>query len=352
MESRVLMDDFEFVSNSNLPFEKYRKKVFLITGATGFIGSLLIKNLIYCNEKYNLKLEIIGLVRNYNKVKTIYKDECNYSYIHFITHDLQKAVNLSDLKVDYIIHTAAGTASKNMVEFPVNNIKTSINGTLSILECALENEVKGMVYISSMEAYGALNNDGMTTENELGYINLSSARSCYPESKRMCECMCNAYHMQYGIRVVNARLAQTFGAGILSTENRVFAQFARSVIEKKNIVLHTKGLSEGNYVYSRDAVIAILLLLTEGIPGETYNISNEKSHVSIGKMAELVAKEVAENKIKIIYDIPVNIESLGYAPDVKLHLSSKKMRKLGWNPEVGLVEAYQRMICYMKEEEN
>ena len=46
MESRVLMDDFEFVSNSNLPFEKYRKKVFLITGATGFIGSLLIKNLI------------------------------------------------------------------------------------------------------------------------------------------------------------------------------------------------------------------------------------------------------------------------------------------------------------------
>ena len=85
-----------------------------------------------------------------------------------------------------------------------------------------------MVFISSMEVYGILNTqDHKITENQLGYVNLASVRSCYPEGKRYCECLCNAYAAQYNVNVVTARLAQTFGAGILKTENRVFAQFAK-----------------------------------------------------------------------------------------------------------------------------
>ena len=55
----------------------------------------------------------------------------------------------------------------------------------------------------------------------------------------MCENMCIAYAKQYDVPICIARLSQTFGAGILQTENRVFAQFARSAIRKENIVLHT-----------------------------------------------------------------------------------------------------------------
>ena len=65
-------------------------------------------------------------------------------------------------------------------------------------------------------------------------------------------------------------------------------------------------------------------------------------------MAELVASEIAGNKIKVVIDIPEDSASLGYAPPVKMWLDSSKMRALGWKPTVGMVEAYKRMICWMQ----
>ena len=92
-----------------------------------------------------------------------------------------------------------------------------------------------------MEIYGQSADPEDTKENDLGYVDLAAVRSCYPEGKRMCECMCTAYAAQNGIRISSARLAQTFGAGILPTENRVFAQFARSALRGEDIVLKTEG---------------------------------------------------------------------------------------------------------------
>lgn len=132
----------------------------------------------------------------------------------------------------------------------------------AVLELAREKNA-AMVYVSSMEVYGNPNLTHEVSEEDYGYINLSNVRSSYPESKRMCECLCTAYASQYGVQVCTARLAQTFGAGILATENRVFAQFARSAISGSDIVLHTLGQSEGNYVYTSDAIHKHMLKVME-----------------------------------------------------------------------------------------
>ncbi len=73
-----------------------------------------------------------------------------------------------------------------------------------------------------MEVYGAFDESVEVTEKDLGYIDILNIRSNYPESKRLCENMCVAYNAEYDIPVKIARLAQTFGAGILPWENRVF----------------------------------------------------------------------------------------------------------------------------------
>lgn len=350
MNNDVLGQDFEYAAKSNLPFERYRNSTFMITGATGLVGSLLIKNLLYFDRIYQLNLKVIGIIRNLDKAMEIYGDDFQNKALSFIEQDLKAPVFNIDISVDYIIHAASATKSKDMVEHPADNIQTAVTGTMAMLELARKKHVKSMVYISSMEVYGQMNvSDHKITENELGYIDLASPRSCYPEGKRMCECLCNAYALQYNLNVKCARLAQTFGAGILRTENRVFAQFAKSVINGEDIVLHTHGQSEGNYVYTADAVIAILLLLTEGKSGNAYNVSNENSHTTIAGMAEMVANKIAKGKIKVVFDIPEDLESMGYAPDVKMHLSSAKMCFLGWKPDVGLIEAYRRMILYMKD---
>ena len=327
----VLMEDFKQITERSLPWEELRNKTFLITGATGLIGSLLTKFLLYANRKMDLNTKILAVVRNTKKAEKIFEGERTEA-LSYVVADLAKEGVSFEGTCDYMIHTAAVTASKVMVSDPVGTIRTAIDGTEKMLQLAVEKKVNAFVYISSMEIYGQPQTDKKTTEKDLGYVDSETVRSCYPEGKRMCECLCTAYAAQYGVNVISARLAQTFGAGILPTENRVFAQFARSAMKGENIVLHTTGESEGNYVYT----------------GEAYNIANEESHITIRKMAELVADKIADGKIQAVIDIPEDSAALGYAPPVKMWLDAAKMRALGWKPQVGLVEAYKRMIRWME----
>ena len=347
----VLEKDFEYVSNSNISFDRFKNKVILITGATGLVGSLLVKNFAYCNKKYGLDLKIIAIIRNTDKAKSVFGELYDEKNITYISCDLEKnSLNIAE-KVDYIVHCAAVTASKDMIKYPVDCLKLAANSTLNLLELARTKSVINMVFISSMEVYGILNTqDHKITENQLGYVNLASVRSCYPEGKRYCECLCNAYAAQYNVNVVTARLAQTFGAGILKTEYRVFAQFAKSILYGEDVVLHTKGLSEGNYVYSADAIIGIMILLLKGVKGDSYNISNEDCHTTIAKMAEMLIDEFGNGKQKVVYDISPNLNENGYAPDVKMHLSAEKMQKLGWNANIDLKMSYAKLLDYMKQE--
>lgn len=346
----VLDQDLESLLSGGIDWEKFRGVRVLVTGATGLVGSMVVRSLLYADNRMNLELEVIGLIRNREKADRIYSGCPGRDSLSFCLDDLSGDNPISvDGSVDYIVHAAAVTTSRIMVADPVGTIDVALKGTRNILNLAAEKKTRGTVYISSMEIYGQSSNPDDTTEEDLGYVDLTAVRSCYPEGKRMCECMCTAYAAQYGLKITSARLAQTFGAGVLPTENRVFAQFAKSALRGENIVLRTEGRSEGNYVYTIDAVKAILMLLYKGEPGQAYNVANEESHTTIRRMAELVSKTLSEGKSEVIIDIPENSGSLGYAPDVRMKLNAGKMRRLGWKPTVGLSDAYRRMAEWMKE---
>lgn len=343
MSMNILKDDLEYITNFNLPYQKLKEHTVLVTGATGLIGFQLIKALLAIGN-----IRIIALIRNMDKAKRIYTKE-EIQNISFVIGDIVEKINI-DMDVDYIFHCAAVTTSKMMINNPVETIITSVNGTNNILKLALEKSSKSVVFISSMEMYGAFNsNVGEITEETIGYIDPLELRSNYPESKRLCENMCIAYLHEYNVPVKIARLAQTFGAGILPWENRVFAQFARSVLNETDIVLHTKGLSEGNYCYTSDCITGLFTVLLNGENGEAYNISNPKNHTTIANMANMVAENIANNKIKVIYDIPES-NTYGYAAETKMKLNSDKLQKIGWIPHVDLEESYNRMIEQLKFE--
>ncbi len=314
---------------------------FLVTGATGLIGSIIVKSLVLCNDKYKTEIKIKATVRSLEKVKEVFSGD-NFNQIEFIVQDIAEQLKCDG--VDYLIHTATPTESKFFISNPVETIKAICNGSIAVLDFAKNNNVKGMVYLSSMEVFGSAHtSDEKTTEDQLGYIDIANVRSCYSESKRLVECACKCYAEEYGVPVKVARLAQTFGAGISKKENRVFAQFARSALSGSDIVLHTKGDSVGNYCYTTDAIKAILLLLKKGCNGEAYTVVNEQTTMSIREMAEMVIKEFGNGKIKLKFDIP-NDNKYGYAPKTGVRLSSAKLNSLGWRAVVGLKEAYQRMM--------
>ena len=346
MKSTILNKGFELIDVKL--FEYFRGKTICITGATGLIGSLICKALLWANKKMNLDVEVIAIVRDVSKASQIFLEYGNSNSLKFICLDLSKTNLVNIDNCDYIVHAAAITNSRTMVEQPVDVIKMSVKSTMTMLDLAKTTRAK-LLYISSMEIYGSINQGEIADEMVLGYLNLASPRSCYPESKRLCEVLCNSYVKQYGADVCIARLAQTLGAGILPGENRVFAQFARSAMAGEDIVLKTKGKSEGNYINSIDCVSALLLLLAQGNQGESYNVVNEESHGTILEVANLVKLLLGNSKSKIICQIDT-LNSSGYAPDVHLRLSCNKLRKLGWKPMFSLSDSFMQLAAYLNEQ--
>lgn len=342
MQRDVLEEDLQYIANYDLPYDQLKGKTVLVTGATGLIGVSLVRALLAIGD-----IKVIALVRNVEKAKSIYGDKIG-QFLKLHVADVVDKIKIEEA-VDYIFHCASVTASKVMIEKPVETLLTSVEGTKNILNLAWEKRCASVVYVSSMEVYGAFDESREVGEETLGYIDPLKVRSNYPESKRLCENLCVAYCSEFGVPVKIARLAQTFGAGILPGENRVFAQFARSAIKGEDIVLHTKGLSEGNYCYTRDCVTGLLTILLKGTDAAAYNVSNPAAHTTIVEMAVLVAEKIAGGKIKVVFDIPQD-NAFGYAADTKMKLNSDKLQALGWKPEVGLEEAYQRMINEMRQE--
>lgn len=341
MKDLVLKEDLEFILDRVFREGKFNRSTVLVTGATGLVGSLIVKSILYANQVLNAQITVLASVRNLEKATDTFADFSNESLI-FVTDSLLSPLYF-DQAIDFIVHTASITASKEMVENPTGVLLTAFESTKNLLEYVKAHPSCKMVYISSMEYYGQVMDDYTNvTEDKLGYVDLSKPRSCYPESKRVCEALCNAYVVQHNLNVCSARLAQTFGAGVPFSDNRVFAQFAKSALNKTDIILHTMGQSEGNYCYTADAVYGIFVLLQKGEKGQSYNVA--RNHSTILNMAKMVADKISNNQIKVEVHIPENLVSLGYAPDVKLKLNSDKLKALGWQPEIDLENMFKRMI--------
>lgn len=221
---RLQKDILEIIENKELCY-RFRNKTILVTGATGLIGSTIIKVFCAANLKYNLAIKIFGQIRNLEKAKEIYGDLMEAQDLCFIMD--------SEIECDFIIHTVSPTASKYFIQNPVETIKASVGSTMKILDIAKRNNSK-VVYLSSMEQYGIPYTLGeKMTEDRIGVINHLNIRSSYSESKRLCECLCASYSAEYGVNVIIARLAQTIGAYAPKSDNRMAIQFARSAVEKK-----------------------------------------------------------------------------------------------------------------------
>ncbi|MCM1386972.1 MAG: NAD(P)-dependent oxidoreductase [Bacillus sp. (in: Bacteria)] len=332
-----------------IPWELLRNKNILVTGATGLIGSTMIKALAYVNRTRQLDIKILAPVRSLERAGTQFAQLLqDTDELIFMEGTVERLPTIA-YPVHYIIHGASPTASEYFITKPVETIKTAVIGTINLLELAKEKKVESFVYLSSMEIYGAPRSEDKLTEQDLGYINPLIVRNCYPEAKRQCESLCASYADEFDVRCMSIRLAQTFGPGVGREDVRVFAEFARCAREGKDIVLLTDGGSKRCYLYTFDAVSAILTVLLKGEKGKAYNAANPETYCSVLEMADKVAQELSKEKIAVKF-ADNKERSLKFPPPHFYNLDIDELLKLGWKPTKNLLEMYQNMMCTMEGE--
>lgn len=344
----VYEEDSIYIAKCNsISWEQLNNTTILVTGATGLIGSTLIRGILKHNELFESKIFIIALSRNKDKYSMAFNGYEDNQYLSALFGDICD-VELGDRKIDYIVHGASITASQSFVTNPVETIETAIFGTRHILDIARKKQVKDFVFLSSMEVYGTPKEGQIITEDQMGYLDPLSVRSSYSESKRLCENLCVSYVSEYAVPIKIVRLTQSFGPGIAMDDKRVFAEFARCIIGGKDIVLLTKGETKRMYLYTADAATAILTILTKGQNGVAYNAANMNTYCSVADMANMLVSSLGVNGQKVIINEHSDLDR-GFNPTQQVYLDVSKLTELGWESNIDLIKMFQRMIDGMEK---
>ena len=341
MHKIIYEDCIQIIKDNDV--EKLRNKSFLITGASGMIGSYVSYVLKVLNDEYGMNIKILLNVRDENKLS----DELrNDSHVTIIKQDVSMPFNISE-PVDYIVHAASPASPKIMKDYPFETNVANTVGTYNTLMLAKEKNVSGYLFVSSREIYGEPM-DGVevfTEDGLLGQVNPLVPRNGYAEGKKAAENMCVGIKEEYGINTKIIRLAHTYGPGMSIYDGRVQADFLNNVINNQDIIMKSDGSSVRTYTYISDAVNGLfkVLLSSNDI---VYNISDDKE-VSIKDLAEILVS-LSENS-NLVMEIDESMKK-GSASFKKGILSNEKIKKeLNWYPKYDIVEGFKRTISYLKD---
>lgn len=319
----------------NLPFEKFSGCKILVTGATGLIGSCLVKVLMNVPE---MDFDVYASGRNEERAKALFGEFWEKERFHFIKIDVMESVN-SGITFHYIIHAASYAGPADFQSHPVGIIKTNIIGLSNLLDYGRNNGLRRLLYVSSGEVYG-LGDGRVFDESYSGYVDCTSPRSCYPSAKRAAESLCVAYGQEYGIECVIARPCHVYGPEFTERDNRAYAQFIRNARNGNDIVMNSAGSQLRSWCYVVDCASALLHILLLGHPGEAYNVADDNSVVSVRQFAQACA-DIAG--VKMICPDSFNPTDIASRQSV---YSVGKLSSLGWAPMTALADGILNSIDY------
>jgi dTDP-glucose 4,6-dehydratase len=307
------------------------KKVAVITGGAGFIGSHLCDRLIERDFKVIcLDNLITGTLKN---IKHLFKDK-NFD---FKKHNITKYIKIKG-RVDYVLHFASPASPVDYLNYPIQTLKVGSLGTHNALGLAKIKKAKFML-ASTSEIYG----DPLVhpqPESYWGHVNPIGARGCYDEAKRFAEAITMAYHRVHKIDTKIARIFNTYGERMRINDGRVIPNFIYQALHHKPLTIYGKGTQTRSFCYIDDLVEAIFKLMYVNL-NEPINLGNPKEF-SILELAKLVVKLTGAKTKFIFKPLPEN-DPRQRQPDI-----AKAKRMLKWQPKIGLKEGLKRTIEWFR----
>ncbi len=309
----------------------------LVTGATGFLGSWLVKKLI------ELKANVVCLVRDWVPRSELFLSKASEKVIVVqgdITNQVLIERILAEYEIDTVFHLAAQAVVSVANRNPVSTLETNIKGTWTVLEACRQNTtVKQIVVASSDKAYGE--------DPTLPYDENTPLKGKYPYdvSKSCADLIAQMYAHSYNLPVVIARCGNLYGGGDLNW-NRIVPGTIRSIIRGERPIIRSDGQFVRDYIYVEDAVNAYLMLVQKlaedrNLIGHAFNFSNEEP-LTVLELVRLILDLMKSNLEPIILNEATNEIR-------KQYLSCKKAREiLKWKPNYTLREGLKLTIDWYK----
>jgi UDP-glucuronate decarboxylase len=341
--NKIVLEDLEAIRQSAIDWGRFDGKTVLITGANGFLPAYMVESLLYVNATAGIGVKVIGLVRNIAKAKKRFAEYADDKNLSFIEQDVSLPVQTSE-KVDFIIHAASQASPKYYGTDPVGTLSANVLGTLNMLNLAKEKVSESVLYFSSGEVYGQIDDaHNPVKEDYYGYLDPMQVRSCYAESKRMGENSCVSYYKQYGVSAKVVRPFHTYGPGMLLDDGRVYADFVADMVNGRNIEMKSDGSARRAFCYLKDATIGFFTVLLNGTPGEAYNVGNPDEEHSILELAETVVK-LSDAGLKVIKVETAAGNQYLKSPLLRNTPNVDKLLTLGWHPQTNIATGFKRTI--------
>ena len=318
------------------------RKNILITGATGLIGTAIVRHLL---SNADADYDIYAVGRNEQRAHERFAAYEKDSRFHFLCHDVTQPLQ-ENITFHYIIHAASNASPSFFANNPVDVMMSNILGTKNLLDYGRQHNMERFLFVSTGEIYGQ--GDGREFEETYqGYVDIGSARSCYPMSKRATETLCAAYAEQYGVNFVIARPTHVYGAEFTNEDNRVFAQFIRNVLKREDIIMKSSGEQLRSWCSVDDCAEAIVCILQKGKSGEAYNVADPESNYTIRELAEMIASIAG---CKVIMQSSTEEEKKVFNPVDKSVFSTKKIEALGWKAKGNMYENIKAIISCLRND--
>lgn len=325
-------------------FEPYLLKrlqgCYLITGATGFLGSALVRTLRYLNE-------------------TVWKENPSHLKLlvrepeHFLDTDnqitLRKYDPCQDLKnigeVDYIIHCAGICDSRQFTTRPCEVLDVNLTSTQKLLEYACQNSsLRGMVFVSSGYIYSPDENQILSED---AFIfkkgDLTDFSMSYIVSKIASECYCKSAFVQKGVPVNIIRPFNIYGPGLNLTHGGILTEVLRAA-SSGQMTMKSDGRAVRNFVYVDDVVSSILYCLAAETYGESYNVCSDTC-ITVADLVELTLRMYRDRGMEVSFRQEASQSDLT-SDQVNFFPENAKLKKLGWKESITLETGMKYTIDY------
>lgn len=303
------------------------KSVWVVTGGAGFIGSHLVRKLVELGET-------VRVVDNFSTGRADSLADI-LDKIELVKADIRspEALLAAFKGADFVLHHAALASVPLSVEDPQETKDINVQGTQNVLEAALQNHVKRVVFASSCAVYG---NSPFMPYKENSCLEITSP---YAASKLEGENLCKKYTQEYGLETVILRYFNVFGAGQRADSSyaAVIAKFVQLAREGKPLTIEWDGHQSRDFVHVQDVVQANLLAAYKAPASEVYNVASGQS-VSLLRVAEALDK-ISEKNLERVFLPKRKTDIRHSSADIQ------KITSLGFSPtftlEQGLSELWE-----------